>query len=69
MPGSSLMEDNARHIVKWAEDHPNAIVVVVSGFTYRNYIEVEMEENDMTLPNIVCDDGKRDLCDVLPDWW
>jgi hypothetical protein len=69
MPGTSLMEDNARYLIRWAENHSDALIVVVSTFTYRNYVAVEMEDNGLTLPNIVLDDGKQELILVLPDWW
>jgi hypothetical protein len=38
-----LMQDNSRTMIKWAQDHPNSFVVVVSDFTYRNFIECELE--------------------------
>lgn len=66
--GSSLMESNAREAVKWAENHPNALLIVVSGFTYRNFIRYEMEEQGLLeLPNIICDDSSA-LCPI-PEWW
>lgn len=42
MPGTSLMEDNSRAIIKWAADHPSALVVVVSSYTFGAYIRPEM---------------------------
>jgi hypothetical protein len=66
LPGTSLMEDNARYLVKWAEDNSSALVVVVSAFTYNNYVSVEAEERGLSLPNIVVDDGHGD---PIPAWW
>jgi len=57
MPGTSLMETNARHLVQWAADNPNALVVIVSEMTYRNYFKYEAEEMGLfdQLHNVVCD--------------
>ncbi len=43
MPGTSLMDDNSRRIVQWASDHPSALVVIVSSFTFNSYVQPEME--------------------------
>jgi len=57
MPGSSLMESNARALVQWASDNPNALIVIVSEMTYRNYFKYEAEEMGLMdgLHNVVCD--------------
>ena len=57
MPGSGLMESNARALVRWAEDNPNSLVVIVSEMTYRNYFKYEAEEMGLMdgLHNVVCD--------------
>lgn len=67
MPGNDLMESNAREVVRWAQDNPTSLIVVVSAFTYRNFVQVDMEDNGLDLINIVCDDGKND--DPIPKWW
>ena len=36
MIGNSLAEDNSRALIRWAEDNPNSLVVIVSQFTYNN---------------------------------
>lgn len=68
MPGTSLMEDNARAIVNWAESHPNCLVVIVSTFTYQNLIEIEMQHRGLTLPNIVQDDPWQEESPI-PKWF
>ena len=65
-PGNSLMEDQSRNLIRWAQDHPNALVLVTSAFTYRNGIESEMEELGLTkLPNIL--DASMGI--EIPAWW
>ncbi len=62
MPGSSLMEDNSRQMVQWASDHPSGMVVIVSSFTFSNFIKPEMEELGLDkMKNIVnFHDGDRE---------
>jgi hypothetical protein len=74
LPGTDLMERNARELVKWAEDNPSSLVVVVSGFTYQRYVWIEMEDRGLTqIPNITCDDvferEEHGQKDVIPEWW
>lgn len=71
MPGSSLMENNARAIIKWAENHSNGLVVVVSSFTYSNFIRIEMEQQGLELFNIVCDDSWAEDAEekLIPEWF
>ncbi|HEX7313323.1 MAG TPA: hypothetical protein VF297_05355 [Pyrinomonadaceae bacterium] len=67
MPGSSLMEDNARQVVKWAQDHPSGLVVVASSYTFRVYVEAEMADVGLDgLHNVVCDDGSGE---AIPEWF
>ena len=67
MPGSeSLMTNNARHLLQWAADNPNSLVVIVSTFSYENCVKYEAEELGLTdLHNIVADSsmGGFDLAD------
>lgn len=68
MPGTSLMDDNARAIVRWAGDHPSSLVVVVSSFTFGRYIEPEMEALGLKeIRNIVLDDYCED--NPIPSWF
>ena len=68
LPGNSLMEDNSREIIRWAIAHPSSLCIVVSGFTYRNAVEIEMQELGFaTLPNVVCDNGYED--EKIPQWF
>jgi len=70
MPGNSLMEDNSRQIVKWAQDHPSSLVVVVSTWTYRAYVKPEVEALGLTvLKNVVQDDYDVDLKGAVPSWF
>jgi hypothetical protein len=69
MPGTSLMEDNAREIVKWADNHPNGLVIVASSFTYTHFVKYEMEELGLDLFNIICDDCSGDDEALIPEWF
>lgn len=56
MGDASLMESNGRAIVNFAQDNPNALVMVVSTFTYNNFIENELRSLGLDeLYNVVCD--------------
>jgi hypothetical protein len=66
MPGTDLMDSNARAIVQWANDNPNSLLVVVSSFTFDIYIKREMEELGLTLFNVVHDNGAHDS---IPSWF
>jgi hypothetical protein len=68
LPGNDLMESNAHAIVQWAHDNPNAVVMVASGFTYRNSVQYEIEQLGMSeMFNVINDDGK--LEDPIPQWF
>jgi hypothetical protein len=68
MPGTDLMESNARAITQWAIDNPSSLVVVASGFTYKNYVEYELEQLGFDeLFNMVNDDGHNE--DPIPQWF
>lgn len=55
MPGNSLMEDNSRRLIQYAQDHSDCLCIVVSTFTWRNAIQYEMEELGLgKLHNVVC---------------
>jgi hypothetical protein len=45
MAGNSLCEDNSRGLIRWAEDHPSALVVIISTFTYDNAFRYEIAEH------------------------
>jgi hypothetical protein len=56
MAGNSLMEDNSRHLIRYAQDNPNTLCIVVSGFTWRNAVAYEIKEQGLTgLHNLVCE--------------
>ena len=42
MMGNSLAEDNSRRLVRWAEDNPNSLVVVISDFTFDRAFRYEI---------------------------
>src|SRR5258708_28958370 len=42
LPGSDMPERNAREIVRWAENHPSALVVVISQMTYDWHVRRQM---------------------------
>ncbi len=44
MPGNNLMQDQSRALIQWAQDHPSALVLVVSKFTFTHGIQPEMED-------------------------
>jgi hypothetical protein len=44
MPGSNLLGDNSRRLARWISDHPSALVVIPSTFTYRNGLQDELAE-------------------------
>lgn len=69
--GNSMLDNNSQHLIRWAQDHQSAIVMVVSSFTYHHSIKMEMKEMGLTLPNIVCDDFHNDEGDnhPIPEWW
>jgi hypothetical protein len=71
MPGNSLMEDNARAVIKWAENHPNGLVIVVSSFTYSNFIRIELEQQGLDLFNVICDDSWTEDAEekLIPEWF
>jgi len=66
MPGTDLMDSNAHSAVQWAKDNPNSLLVVVSRFTYDQYIKYELEELGLDLFNVIVDDGKED---PIPQWF
>jgi hypothetical protein len=67
LPGNSLMEDNSRRLIEWARDNPNSLCVVISDFTWRNAVKCEMDDMELSLPNVINDDYKLD--DPIPAWF
>lgn len=67
MPGTSLMEDNSRAVIKWAGDHPSSLVVVVSSYTFCAYIRPELLALGLTEILNVIPDNYDD--DTLPGWF
>lgn len=76
---SGLVEDNSREVIRWAQDHPSSLVVIVSEFTYRRFIERELESLGLTpatgegrdavgLHNLVVRDFGADHLGV-PEWF
>ena len=69
LPGTSLMEDNSRQIVRWASDHPSALVVVVSSHTFCRYVQPEMEELGLDKVKNVVDFYEGDKDEEIPAWF
>lgn len=68
MPGSGdLVSGEARQVIRWAEDNPSGLVVVVSDFTYRRVIRGEMEELGLNLYNVVHRESL--FADPIPLWF
>jgi hypothetical protein len=42
--GNDLLGSNSRELIKWLQDHPNSLAIIVSAFTYQNGIEPELRE-------------------------
>jgi len=85
MMGNSLAEDNSRRVIRWAEDHPSALVIIISTFTYDHAFRYAIEEHlglDAT-PSLEYNkpDGKRHETAIhnivveswrenfIPDWF
>jgi len=69
MPGTSLMEDNSRAVVRWASDHPSALVVVVSSHTFMAYVKPEMESLGLDKVKNVWDFYDGDQEEKIPAWF
>lgn len=55
LPGNSLMEDNSRRLIQYAQDHSSCLCMVVSTFTWRQAIHYEMQDLGLNdLHNVVC---------------
>lgn len=62
--GNSLAETNSSALIEWATAHPDALIFIASGFTYRHSVTPAMEERGFgALPNVVSID------DVLAQPW
>jgi len=69
LPGcDDMIRSHVRSLIDWAENHPSALVLVVSYFTFSGSVQPEMEGLGLILPNIVCDDitGEEG---PIPEWW
>jgi hypothetical protein len=80
MLGNSLMQDNSRRLIQYAQYNPSTLCVVVSTFTWGHGIQYEMEELELTKPhNLTCRfwiptkpySGERepDDWDPIPAWF
>jgi hypothetical protein len=66
--GNYLMACNSRELIKWALDHPDALVLVASGFTYSNGVQCEMEALGFAkLPNVI--DAGCISDEIIPEWF
>lgn len=67
LPGcSDLLDSNARAIIRWCQDNPNCLALVVSSFTYENQLQYELREMGLKdgLPNLFIWLGEE-----LPQWF
>lgn len=69
MPGNSLMEDNSREIVKWASDHPSAMVIVASSHTFAAYVKPEMQSLGLDKVKNIIDYYEGDPDDGIVSWF
>lgn len=72
MPGNeTTMTAQARSVIKWAENHPSALVVIVSTFTFTHLVKYEAEDLGLTdLPNVVVEDPPwGGVYTPLPEWF
>jgi hypothetical protein len=73
MPGAdSLVISQCRAIIRWAEEHPNGLVVVVSRMTFTNYLQYELQDKGLdSLPNLILDDAplSDEEYTPVPEWW
>lgn len=63
-----LCISHARHMIKWAEDHPNSVVLIISSFFWGNCIKYELEDAEFTGRNIALADYYSDT-EGIPDWF
>lgn len=67
LPGcEDLLASNARAIIRWADENPNGVVLVVSSFTWGHQIKYELEDSGLDLHNIV--DFHLYDEELLPEW-
>ena len=85
MMGNSLMEDNSRHLITFAQDNPNTLCIVASTTTWSNGIRYMTGELEIgALHNLVCrywmgkaswesdysaEDEQPELWDPIPAWF
>jgi len=66
MPGcDDLLSSNARSLIRWCQEHPQSLALVVSTFTYRQQFEYELDKLNLTLSNLVAFESEDDL----PEWF
>ena len=52
--GNDLMASNSRYLLQWAQDNPNTLILVTSGFTYDHGVDYELRALGFaTLPNVI----------------
>lgn len=64
--GNTIAEEQSRDVIRFAENNPSALVVIVSDFTYRQCIRYEMEDMGLNLHNVVHNENVGE--DPIP-WW
>lgn len=56
MMGNDLLGSNSRALLRWLDDHPSALVVVVSEMSFRNGIEYELDGQQLRGRQIIAED-------------
>jgi len=73
LPGlEGLAQSEVRALLRWMEEHQHALVVVVSPFTFRHYVEWSLKDLGLSeTPNLVLDDCPLDgrAYTPLPAWF
>lgn len=45
--GNSLAQTNGRELVRWCQDNPSGLVLVMTSFTYQNAVQDELDAEDL----------------------
>jgi hypothetical protein len=67
----ALIQDNSRGLIRWCEDNPNSLALVMSSFTYENCLEYELKELGFAgLPNLLNWHQRYSEPDIqIPEWF
>ncbi len=69
LPGcDGLVRSQCESIVEWAKEHPSALVIVISSFTYQMHID-PLLDRDEQVANLLLDTFALGERSMFPDWW